>query len=228
MRIAATVFLTLLFATPSVARADHEQRMPLPVQITIAGGANFHDDGRPETPDGIGQGALWLGGAIPLEPWAPGRSGLFVGPGVEGTVDGVYGPYQWSAGAGMRVGYAWRGFLRSSIPDAYVYTRITPFVGMRELADEEYLGDNPSLTRRGQGIRVGVGVTAPVWSAFVLDAFSEGGPGMHFHDPYEALACCFLGIAAVLINHGELTWEVYSEPGLPAITRVGFRIGTGF
>lgn len=225
-----TLLSILVLLVPAIANAEHGQRgrSPVPIQMTLAAGVNYHEDGRPETPGGVGFGALWIGGSLPLQPWNRTRTGLFVGPGVEGTLDGINGPYEWSAGGGMRFGYAWYGHLRAPVPDGYVYMRVTPFFGLRSIADEEYLGDNPVITRSGQGVRLGAGFTSPAWSAFVLGGMADGPGNMHFHDPYEMAFCCILGIAAVLVNHGELTWEIYSEPGRPVINRVGFRIGTGF
>ena len=222
-----TVIAAVLFALPAAAHANHQP--PWPIQITVGGGSNSINDADPSTPPSVGVGAVWLGGVIPLERYEEYRrhGSLFFGPGGEATVEGIYGPYQWSAGGGMRLGYAWRGGLRNGLPDAYVYVRATPFMGFRQISDPAYLDDNASITKRGMGVRLGVGITAPMWSAFMLRGVGSGN-SMHFHDPYEAVACCLIGIALVLINHAEVTYEIYNEPGIPTLTRVGFRIGTGF
>lgn len=217
-----------LLAVPSLAHASHE--VAWPIQITLGGGSNTISDQDPATPPSVGVGALWVGGVVPIEGYERYRrqGSIFFGPGGELTIEGVYGPYQWSAGGGMRVGYVWRGALRGPIPDAYIYMRAAPFMGLREVSDPAYLSDGTqaTITRRGVGLRLGVGITVPMWSAFMLRGLGEGPT--HFHDPYEAIGCCIIGAALVLLNHAELTYEVYNEPGLPALSRVGFRVGTGF
>lgn len=202
---------------------------PWPLQFALAGGVNATDDRVPGRVDGIGFAALSIGGA-----WSPlGRphdSGPFVGAALEGTVNGANGPYQWSAGAGPRVGYAWRGGLEGPISDAYVYARVTPFLGMRRIADPGYLhaDEEPNLSQSGAGVRVGVGVVAPVWTSLVLGGLGSGPSNVSVSSPEEALACLVFGALVVLTNHVELTWEIYDEPGLEPATLVGLRLGAGF
>lgn len=230
----AALFFVIAMAIPASAAARPDWTF---VQGDISAGAQHREDGHPETPDSIGFGSLYLGSAIPLDP----SKRVFVGVGGEGTIDGSNGPYEWSVGGGSRFGMVWRfaDGPAGGFPDLYVYTRITPFIGFRSLASEEYLGENPEVTRKGQGLRVGVGFTIPAWTATVypalfgsdcnsgscnapdLSGFSGGGG--------EAVAiACVAAIVVLLCNHGELTWEVYREPGQPTISRVGWRVGLGF
>ena len=232
MRIALAALTFVLL--PSVAQAADE---PWPIQLTVAGGSNEQrpkpdaaEDSLEGPPATASVAALWLSTVVPLAPRQTWRrqGGLFVAPGGELTVDGEAGPYQWSAGGGMRLGYAFRGLLEAPIPDAILFVRATPFVGMRRITDEDYLGEQEAtLTRRGLGMRLGVGITAPLWSAAVLGTIAQADMGSS-SDAQAALVCFLFGAAAVLFNHVELTWEGYREPGLPAINRVGIRLGTGF
>lgn len=203
------------------------------VQGDLSAGANHHDDGRPETEDRIGLGSIWLGTAFPMDP----ERRAFAGFGGEVTFDGANGPYEWSVAGGTRVGLAWRWpeGPAGPLPDLYVYSRITPFVGFRSVASEEYLGENPEITRRGQGLRVGVGFTSPAWTAIVWPAVFDSDlngalSAMNFSgDAGEAAAlACIVTVAVLLLNHGELTYEIYREPGQPTVSRVGWRVGLGF
>lgn len=221
--LGALVFAGLGVASPDLADARPRWTW---VQGDLSVGAQHHrDDGRPDTPDAFGVGAAYIGFAIPTDPWMR----TFAGSGIEGTVDGANGPYQWSIGAGTRMGLVWR-FPRGGagpFPDLYVYSRITPFLGMRNISDDEYLAGERELTKRGVGVRAGLGFTAPGWSAMTLPAMLSGAHGMHIHDEYSLL-CCLGLFGLALLNHGEVTYEVYRESGMPTVNRVGWRIGIGF
>jgi len=210
-----------------------EPSMQMDLSIGMTGPR--HENPDPEAPPtDATQGALYMGMAF-----EPGRSrssdgGLFAGAGFEGTIDGAEGPYQWSIGFGPRFGHQWHlpGSPVKPLNDGYLYVRATPFLGMRSIAQEGYLHDEERrLTQAGFGVRAGVGFTAPIWSATVLGAMGNSGGnlgGMHFSNPGEALACLAIGVAIVLLNHAELTYEAYYEPGLPTQQRIGVRFGTGF
>ena len=232
----------LTFLLPLTAHASHDG---LPLQIDVSGGSNelvgepAEGDGSDVTPPtSASVAALWVSAVVPLVPDRTWRrpGGFFIAPGGEVTVDGEHGPYSWSTGAGMRFGFAFRGHLEA-VPDAILFVRATPFIGMRSVADEDYLGEREgTLTRRGYGMRLGVGFTAPLWSATVwrgiassnLDGADFSGLSGFNGDPRGLLVCCLFGAAVILLNHVELTWETYNEPGPPAINRVGIRLGTGF
>ena len=207
---------------------------PLPFQFTLAGGVAFDDEARSETPRSVGFGSLWLGGAFYLE----GNhrrlaQGFYIGPGFEGTVDGENGPYQWSIGAGTRFGMVWRA-PGDKIPNAYVYTRVTPFMGMRTVAGPGYLAEiqedeDPNFTQQGAGVRIGLGVVAPVWTGAVLSGIGDAGPEIaSVSSPEEAVACCLFGAIVVLTNSIEITAEMYEEPDRDPILRFGIRAGVGF
>lgn len=202
---------------------------PWPLQLNVAGGVVAGDDRRPATPNSIGFGSLYLGTAFSR----PGRehlSGAFLGGGVEGTVNGNNGPYQWSGGAGLRAGYAWRGGLDAPIPDAYVYARVTPFLGMRRISEPGYLhADDPVLAENGRGVRIGIGVVAPLWTAAMIGGVGDGDlQGVNAASAEEAVFCLVAGAVMLLTNHVELTWEVYDVPGAAPETLVGARLGAGF
>lgn len=206
------------------------------IQMDLSYGATGPRQENPDPearPTDAAQGSLYIGAAF--EPWRSLRhdSGAFAGGGIEGTIDGAQGPYQWSLGIGPRFGHQWhvRGSPVAPLKDGYVYARLTPFLGMRSIAEEGYLHDeNRRLTQAGFGLRAGIGFTVPRWSHTVLEMMgsSGAGQGLRFSDPREALACLAIGAAAVLLNHAELTWEAYYEPGLPTTQRIGIRFGTGF
>lgn len=189
-----------------------------------------------ETPDedavkrDASQGAAYLGLAFEARRNRWNDNGMFFGAGVEGTIDGKEGPYQWSVGFGPRVGYVVRTGELDFFPDGYLYARATPFFGMRSVASEEYLHDDTRrLTRSGGGVRLGVGFTVPRWSATVMSGMGDADlSGMQFSNPLEVLGCLALGVAIVLFNHVELTYETYYAAGMPPDHRVGIRFGTGF
>jgi hypothetical protein len=203
------------------------------VQMDLSLGATTpqHDDDAPDAPPRDATTAsLYVGGAYEARQRHWSSSSWFAGAGFDGTIDGRNGPYHWSVGFGPRIGRVWRSSRSSLFPDGYLYARATPFVGMRKIADEAYLQDDTRrLTQAGAGMRLGVGLTVPAWSATVAGAMSGGDLGnMHFSDPREAIACIAFGAAVILFNHVELTWETYHEPGLAPEARVGIRFGTGF
>lgn len=213
------------------------------LQLNLSGGATGPTR-EERTPDGeeikrdASQLAAYLGVAFEdrRNRWA--ESGLFYGFGSEVTIDGAEGPYQWSLGLGPRVGRVWRSGRMSPLPEGYVFLRATPFVGFREIAQEDYLHDEErSLTKAGAGVRFGVGFTLPVWSATVLEGLASGpdlgnvniSSGSSFGGDAAGVVACFaIGVAIILLNHAELTYEVYNEYGLPTDHRIGIRFGTGF
>src|SRR5688500_9862282 len=96
--------LLLFLLTPAAALAGGR---PWPVQLTRAAGSSEYHGGAPAAPDvGVATGAVWLGGICADR--SSGR-GFFVGPGVEATLDGANGPYQWPIGGGFWVGCLRRG-----------------------------------------------------------------------------------------------------------------------
>ncbi len=157
----------------------------------------------------------------------------FGGGGIELTVADEKHPYRWSIGATTRVGWAIRGpgsRLRR-VPDGFAYLRFTPFFGMAPLQDEAYLQGSPEVSSAGGGFRIGVGVTVPAWVAVAAPTILTGGTivasGVNNFD--EAMICCFLATAAALLNHVELTYEVYDTRGGAAPEHAWiFRIGAGF
>jgi hypothetical protein len=223
--IAAFVLVVASLSMP--ARNACAAQPGWPISGDLSGGAMYHRDLQQyQTWNNVGFGALYLG-------WAgPTRDGALtvMVPGVEGTIDGVNGPYQWSIGAGSRLQTVWR--LPNSpcgpFPDVYLYTRVTPFLGMRRVASADYLGSNPQVSSVGEGIRFGVGFTAPRWSTVSFGLLAQGDWGNIGGGGDDAALCCLAGIAACLLNHGELTYELYHEAGIPTRQRFGWRIGIGF
>lgn len=215
--------------------ADPADEPPLPMQFTLAGGAHTRTEAFDHRRPSIAFAALWLGAA--LHPFAQSKgSGLFLGPGLEGTVDGATGLYQWSIGTGLRIGHVWRS-TGTSLPDTYVYTRVTPFLGMRTIAGDAYLdeigSEDGSLSRTGAGVRLGVGVVSPAWTRFLWGNAFESGIGdidaPDVSSPEEAIVCCVVGAVVLLANSLELTAEVYDEEGpQEAVVRLGVRAGVGF
>ena len=213
-------------STPAPAPAPEG---PFPLQLTLHGGAHTKSDTFDHRRPSPGFGALWVGGAF--HPLSSAARGLFVGPGLEGTVDGTHGLYQWSIGTGMRLGYTWRD-AGDALPRTYVFTRVTPFLGMRTIADEAYLQDlgedGGALSRAGAGVRVGIGVVSPAWNRFAIQSLLDDPGTHHASSPGEAIACCVMGAILALTNSLEVTGEVYDEEGEQGtIVRFGFRMGIG-
>ena len=216
----------VLFAVPGVAQA---RSRGLPFQLEAAFGVMYEHDALPAQ-----CGAVWLGVGIPPDEYgavAEGDDGrLFFAGGAEATFNGSRGPYQWSIGGGQRFGRLWRmsNGPAGPFPDAYLYMRVTPFIGFGSVADEEYLGDEPRVVQRGYGARMGVGLTVPAWPATTMPALGgvdipSGGGG---NDPCAAIfAACVL---AMLLDHAELTYELYRAPDGDVHHRAGWRIGIGF
>src|SRR5207302_5909581 len=128
-----------------------------------------------QTWNNVGFGAIYLGWAGPQHEGTE----VVMAPGVEATVDGTNGPYQWSLGAGSRLQTVWRipGSPVAPFPDVILYTRITPFFGMRSVASADYLGQNPQVTTGGEGIRFGVGMTVPRWTLVSFHLLGSGDWG---------------------------------------------------
>lgn len=226
----------VLLVTVSLADAAHARSDGIPLQFDVSVGAMYGNAASP--PEGtipIGTGSLWVGLGLPpfdyrTETDHDGRG--FFASGVEGTIDGSRGPYQWSIGTGPRMGWRWRvpGGPAGPFPDGYVYGRVTPFLGFRSVADEEYLGEEPRVSVMGWGTRLGIGFTVAGWPATTLPALSHLDfgtfPSGGSNDPCAAVMGAIL--IALLIDHGELTYEIYRSPGEPLEHRAGWRVGIGF
>lgn len=244
-RVAALFVVLLGLLAPAVARAQYDD-VPGPgtgfhgnrrwsvMQGALAGGVMFDSgEGQDEIPpqrDDFGFGSIYLGAAFMP---APPPMSMFFGAGVEGTVAGARGPYQLSIGAGTRIGFAWKWTrYRYRLPDTYVYMRFLPFVGTKSVAQENYLGEQESIQTTGAGFRVAVGLTAPAWTAFWYSDsnIAIGGVGVAAtaHSVDEAAICCVGFLLAGLLNHTELTYEVYSTGNDDTTTRIGIRFGVGF
>ncbi len=222
-----SVLVPVVVAFPSVAFAERRDGIPVQLDVSFGEWASARKKPAP-------YGALWLGVGVPPLDYGKvttGDGAGFLSLGVEGTVDGSRGPYAWSLGFGPRAGWRWRPSRGPAgpFPDAYFYGRVTPFVGFQTVADEAYLGDETRrVTTTGFGVRVGFGLTAAGWPATTLGSMGNLPSGGGGNDPCSALIGAI--ILALLIDHTELTYELYQPPGdaMPLEHRVGWRIGIGF
>lgn len=243
----AVAFGSLVLASwlsPSFARAEYAEEYPGQygnshrqwslIQGNIAGGVMFDSaqaqEDIPPRRDDFGFGSIYLGAAFMPSP--PPVS-MFFGAGMELTVAGARGPYQISGGAGTRVGFAWKWTrYRYKVPDLYMYLKFMPFVGTGSVAQEDYLGDQPTVQTTGAGVRVAVGFTAPAWTAFWYSDgnIALGGVGVAASSQSidEAAICCVGFMLLGLLNHMELTYESYQTNTEDRTDRVGIRFGVGF
>lgn len=232
--VAATTIL-LIFSVSAPARASSPW---LPVQGDIAGGVVFvdqeDDQGRVRTIAAPHASASL--GVVTMMNGPP--QSMFFGAGIEGTINSVEMPYQWSAGAGTRLGVAWKSpHRRSTIPDFYLHGRFTPFVGGGYGSSDEFTGQRSTFEKTGGGVRMAFGFTSPGWTRWVASGMGHGNDCGNCGDisagsGEEALAICAIGsavyITALLLNHAELVVETYGTEREDMDTRIGFRIGTGF
>lgn len=232
------MFVVLLFAVwlaPSAAHAQYNDfRQWSNFQGNVAGGVMFDSgEGQDEIPprrDDFGFGSIYVGMAFMPSP--PPVS-MFFGAGMEATVAGARGPYQLSAGAGTRIGFAWKWtHYKYKVPDLYMYLKFLPFVGTGSVANEEYLADKPNVTTTGAGVRIAIGFTAPAWTAFWYSdgnvAIGAAGVAATAGGADEAAICCVGFLLAGLLNHMELTYETYGTNNEDVTQRVGIRFGVGF
>ena len=233
MRLLGAALVVASFAPGFAAAQEYSPNRDWAMfQGAVSGGVMF-DSGKEEVPpqrDDFGFGSLYLGMAfMPARP----PVSPFFGAGIEGTVAGGRGPYQLSLGAGTRLGLAWKWTRhRYTLPDLYVYLKLMPFVGTASVAEENYLGEEVTVTTTGVGLRAAVGFTAPAWTAFWYGDGNVGlgavGVAASARDVDEAAICCAAFLLAGLLNHMELTYEAYATESEEVEHRVGVRVGVGF
>jgi hypothetical protein len=189
----------------------------LPVQADVSGGGSVGPSSQPTLEMFVG--AVY---GVSHPPWGT----PFAALGGELTFGFGNNPYRVAYGAQLRLGYAWaedRGNANVH-PDVMLFVQVTPFA-----ASARGPGEGNLIGRAGDalwaGARIGVGMTAPLWTRTCLGNKMFADEHGLYGDTLRMLIGLLLTPVG-LLNHAEIGVEMLNAD--PFSTAITFRVGSGF